>query len=256
MANDSPELPTDYVLGLDLGQARDFTALAVMERTYGPAAEGQPVALARYGVRGLQRWPRGTSYTVIVPAVVDLVGRAPLRNSLLAVDQTGVGSAVVDMLRQARPQAAVHPVCITAGQAVGGQAGVWRVPKKELVSCLQVLLQTRRLQIGAGPLQAQLADELLAFRVKVSSAGHETFEAERERDHDDLVMAVALGCWLGERVPPPYRGPLFLYPDPTQDEAGIRLLYESDDGDRQVFRIHGQEVVFDDRETRDAWARR
>ena len=31
------------------------------------------------------------------------------------------------------------------------------------------------------------------------NSGNETFESWRERDHDDLVLAVALAAWLGER---------------------------------------------------------
>ncbi len=41
------------------------------------------------------------------------------------------------------------------------------------------------------PLASVLAEELAAFRVKVTLAGNEQFEAWREKDHDDLVLAVA-----------------------------------------------------------------
>jgi hypothetical protein len=46
-----------------------------------------------------------------------------------------------------------------------------------------------------------LVKELKAFKVTVTTAGHETFEAWRERDHDDLVLAVALAVWLSDRSP-------------------------------------------------------
>jgi hypothetical protein len=43
--------------------------------------------------------------------------------------------------------------------------------------------------------------EFLTFRIKMNAATeHESFEAWRERDHDDLVLAVALACWLGEKL--------------------------------------------------------
>jgi len=35
--------------------------------------------------------------------------------------------------------------------------------------------------------------------VKVTTAGNETFEAWRERDHDDLVLAVGIAAWVAER---------------------------------------------------------
>jgi hypothetical protein len=80
-------------------------------------------------------------------------------------------------------------------------AGSWQVPKKELVSTLQVLLQTRRLQVAQRlPQAAALERELHAFRVRITESAHEMFGAERERDHDDLVMALALAAWVAERV--------------------------------------------------------
>jgi hypothetical protein len=39
----------------------------------------------------------------------------------------------------------------------------------------------------------------LAFQVKVTASAHETFGSWRENAHDDLVLAVALAAWLGER---------------------------------------------------------
>jgi hypothetical protein len=45
------------------------------------------------------------------------------------------------------------------------------------------------------PLAEVLSKEFLNFRVKITIAGNETFEAWRERDHDDLVFAVAFAAW-------------------------------------------------------------
>ena len=77
---------------------------------------------------------------------------------------------------------------------------------------LQVLLQSGRLRIARELEHAEtLQKELAAFRVKVTAAGNETFEARRERDHDDLVLAVALAAWLGERQGPTV-GPEGVFP--------------------------------------------
>ena len=51
--------------------------------------------------------------------------------------------------------------------------------------------------LSAGILMA----ELITFRSKITVAGNETFGAWRERDHDDLVLAVALALWLAENAP-------------------------------------------------------
>ncbi len=45
-----------------------------------------------------------------------------------------------------------------------------------------------------------LKRELLTFRVKINIAtSHDSYDAWREGDHDDLVLAVAMACWCGER---------------------------------------------------------
>jgi hypothetical protein len=46
-----------------------------------------------------------------------------------------------------------------------------------------------------------LVGELKSFRVKINIAtGHDAYKAWREKDHDDEVLAVALGCWVGEQL--------------------------------------------------------
>src|SRR5207302_6194521 len=67
------------------------------------------------------------------------------------------------------------------------------VPKVNLVSQLQVLVQQQRILIAAElPLATLLRQELLDFRVKISQAGIDTYEALTESAHDDIVTALAL----------------------------------------------------------------
>jgi hypothetical protein len=47
------------------------------------------------------------------------------------------------------------------------------------------------------------AEELGLFRAKVTAAANETLEAWRERDRDDLVLALALALYAGS-LPPTY----------------------------------------------------
>jgi hypothetical protein len=156
-------------------------------------------------LRHLQRFPLGTPYPAVVQAVVSLLGNVQLSDPSLAVDQTGVGRAVVDMLADAlRGQVSClfFPITITAGHAVtGGEMDSLHVPKKELVGTLQLLFQTRRLQVARTlPDAAVLVKELENFRVKITAARNETFASWREGQHDDLVLAVALAAWLGEQM--------------------------------------------------------
>ena len=72
----------------------------------------------------------------------------------------------------------------------------YHVPKRDLVTNLQVLLQSGRLKIaGQLPESRTLTDELLNFKVKIDiRTAHDSYEAWREGVHDDLVLAVALAC--------------------------------------------------------------
>jgi hypothetical protein len=194
-----------YFCGLDLGQVQDYTALAVLERTLAPDPAKEDTEAAHYAVRHLERFPLGTAYTTICEHLKKLFSKPPLQHCTLAVDQTGVGRPVVDMIRRARLQARLFPISITAGHAVNrGEGGARMVPKKHLVGVLQVLLQARRLKISSALREAAtLTKELQTFKVKVSlDTGNESFEAWRERDHDDLVLAVAIAAWQGERYKP------------------------------------------------------
>jgi hypothetical protein len=90
-------------------------------------------------------------------------------------------------------------VTITCGSAVTNPGlGRWHVAKKQLVSVMQVLLGSRRLHVAEGPEAATLLRELGTFTVKVTEMANETFESWREKDHDDLVLAVALPAWFAE----------------------------------------------------------
>jgi hypothetical protein len=191
-------MQADYVLGMDLGRNRDHSTLAIVERTRKPNNAG--LAETLYTVRHLRRWPLKTSYTIGMEELAEVVRRPPLCRPALVVDQTGVGHAVVDCLVQAQLSAIVVPVMITSSRGKSRTDGKqWFVPKRELVFCLQGLLRSQRLQIAPLPERSALAHELMAFQVKVTQSGNETFAARSERDHDDLVLAVALATWWGKR---------------------------------------------------------
>lgn len=121
---------------------------------------------------------------------------------VLAVDATGVGAPVIDLLKRERLFASLHPVIITAGaDETRTDRGFHGVPKRALVSRTQVLLQTNRLRIAKSlPLADTLVRELMNFRAKITEHGNDTYGAWRESIHDDLVLATALAIWASSRV--------------------------------------------------------
>lgn len=211
-------LLADYWLGVDLGQSHDYTALSVVEKIWGkPGPEGD-VLLNEKDVMNnvllLERLPLGTPY----PEMVEIIGerfkalqaqRGRINSEgwqevsiHLAVDATGVGKAVVDMLVPIDPQ--LRAISITGGDAVNRQRHMgylaYGVPKRELVSGFQVLLQSRRLRVAQGiPEAANLMSEMKNFRYKLTQAGNDTYAAWRESDRDDLVLSVAIALWCAAK---------------------------------------------------------
>jgi len=187
-----------FVVGCDLGQARDYTAIAAVECLRHVNARGKRED--RYHLRYLERPALGTLYPAIVQRVLAVLRTPPLSLACpLVVDQTGVGRAVVDMFTDAglKPRA----VQITGGATVTRLNPYnLNVPKRDLVGTLVALYQGERLKVAESlPLAPVLTRELVNFKVKVNlDTGHDSYEAWRESDHDDLVLAVALACWWGE----------------------------------------------------------
>ncbi|MCO6418985.1 hypothetical protein JYK14_22905 [Siccirubricoccus sp. KC 17139] len=92
-------------------------------------------------------------------------------------------------------------VTITGGDTVHGGGRHFRVPKRDLVTALQLALQDGRLKIAAEADHADtLVRELADFRVKITAGGADQYGAWREGAHDDLVLALALSVWWAERV--------------------------------------------------------
>jgi hypothetical protein len=153
-------------------------------------------------VRHLERFDLGTSYTTIIERVKEMANVPPLSElpAVLLVDKTGVGAAVLDSFEHSGVRSTA--ITIHGGSAISldPQRRGYRVPKRDLVSAVQVLLQNRRLKVAAGlPEAATLKKELLNFRLKVNPAtAHDSYEHWREGDHDDLVLAVAMACWFRE----------------------------------------------------------
>jgi hypothetical protein len=210
------------IVGLDLGQSQDYTALTVLEKLPQSAMEevarvdgnmtyrkgGRVEKPDHYHVRHLERYALGTLYPTIVAKVSELLQTPQLRGARLVVDGTGVGRPVVDMFRAAglKPVA----VLITGGDAVNHEGGYWRVPKRDLVGAVQVPLQDMRLKFAANlALGPTLVQEMLNFKVRITESAHDTYGAWREGQHDDLILSVMLAAWWAQRAAPTPRQPSY-----------------------------------------------
>lgn len=189
-------------LGLDIGQAADYTALVADDVTMeqcGYDAQGGLDYERIHRIRHVERFPLAMSYPEMVSRIIKMVETPQLRDSRLVVDATGVGRPVVDMLRSARVP--IFPVMITGGAAESfdSAAGFWHIPKRELVSTVQVVLGHGRLRFAKLPESDTIKREFQNFKLKITASRNATYEAWRDGDHDDLVLAVALAVYFGER---------------------------------------------------------
>jgi len=193
-----------FYLGLDLGQRRDHSAVALVEKLERVRPWGPPDFEA-FLVRHLERMPLGMTYPQVVErvcAMAGMVGRSgPCE---LVVDATGVGAPVVDMLRREGPACDISSVTITGGEKESGGPGYggghYNVPKRDLIVSVQLALERGELRISgllrdAGALVEELVDVRKTFR----ESGRDRVGAEGAGEHDDLVIALALACWKGRR---------------------------------------------------------
>lgn len=183
-------------VGLDLGQARDHTAIAVIEREERPVAWMPPVR-KELRVRYLERMKLGTPYTEVVDRVKEILAHPQLgTRKRFIVDATGVGAPVVDLLKRAKLGCSVIPVTITSGEQARCENSHWYVPKRDLMTGLLLLLEQQELKIVRGvPQEEQLLKELMDIELSHRPGGKVRMGAEGAGRHDDLVIAVALACW-------------------------------------------------------------
>jgi len=199
-------------VGLDIGQSQDHTALTAVESAeiegggtervelWGDLYTDVPQdAMQAYALRHVQRFELGTPYPKVAEAVAQLMSTDPLQgDATLVVDATGVGRPVVEMLEEKdlTPQS----IWITGGDSVSRDGREYRVPKRELASTIQALLQSGRLKFAEDlPLRDVLTEELRKFRAKINiDTGEASFEHWRERDTDDVVLALACALWHAE----------------------------------------------------------
>jgi hypothetical protein len=194
---------TEYILGLDFGQAATQSASCLLERFEEAGPEEKRVA--RYRCRGLKRWPLGTSYPKILAAVADMIRDSPLRGGVLILGTTVVGRPVAELFHQAKLGVQIDSVVVNAGHEETDFAGEHRVPKVNLISGVQLLLQSRQLHFAQGMSETPvLLKELLNYRFKAPPAPNEIYDP-RDGQHDDLVLALALGCWWGEKRKLPFQ---------------------------------------------------
>ena len=202
----------EYIYALDIGSEQDFCAGMLLKKH---TRIQQHPAIRRDTSAGVVRTliverhlihtyrpPLRTPYDDVIRRVNEIVNHSDLyQNCYLVVDKGQVGGAIVqNMIRIGMRPYAIN---ITGGSKVTEARGGWNVPKADLVGALILALEQQTFRTHPNVVDREtLIHELKSFRMKRRVSGHMSFEAERDRDHDDMVMSLAMGIWFSDRVWP------------------------------------------------------
>jgi hypothetical protein len=209
-------------LGLDLGQRHDHAALATIELAW--ICQGRsPVTWEsiyhpELTVRDLQQYQLGTGYRTYAARVQARAKEirerhanpyAPAPSIHITVDAGGPGAPVVEEIRAANPDVAVHPVTITGGRSAGyGAGGFTNVPRRSLISTLMLLIEHQTLAMPPQMRNKEiLYGELMQLKADTSHPAS---------GHDDLAIALALAAWQAVHrnpvlIPRPEPGPKTIF---------------------------------------------
>jgi hypothetical protein len=155
----SDEMP--FAMGVDLAKSQDWSVVH---------------ALDRFGATcGFDRWQ--SPWNLTVPRVLSLIGDVPT-----LVDETGVGSPIVEQLQQRSPR--VEGIVFTPAR------------KQELMVGLAAAIQKREVTFPPGV----IVDELECFEYEYTRTG--VRYTAPEGFHDDTVIALALAVEQRRRLSP------------------------------------------------------
>jgi hypothetical protein len=184
-------------IACDLGQLQNHSAFIVLERLRIYSNVLDPITRAypeydEYRVLQVERVPLHTPYPAVAEMLLALTRKWP--NSQIVIDAGGVGVPVLDHLRSAKPNGTIHAVQITAASNASYSGDFHRVPKRDAIAAIQLMLQTHSLKLSTAiPNTNLLKEELRMFRHRYSKRNADLFTAP-DGEQDDLVMALAIAA--------------------------------------------------------------
>jgi hypothetical protein len=198
-----------FHVGLDLARESDYSAASVIEKQTFLDRHNRTIGVD-FSVIMLKRWQRKTPYPEIVSDIAGRLKFEPFTHSygdtwkpillpcFLAVDRTGIGTAVMDIIKGdsfISRRCEIRPIHISGGFRQHEHRDFDSIPKSDLVQNLVVAFQQKILKISrALPEAINLVGELENFEMKATNLGNDIFGA-KSGQHDDLVMSLSLSFW-------------------------------------------------------------
>lgn len=197
-----------YSICLDVGAEQDHSVFTVLERKHHMKPElahryneNDTIGLPHYNLVFLEQLPLKTSYPAIIERTQDILENPVIKNNNhFLIDASGVGNPLMQMM-YSKGLAPIGVVIVSGLTVNAREGGGYNVPKRDLVTSLQAVMNSRRLQIPKNlPNIEQLRSQILNFKMKQKQSGSIGFEAASERVHDDIVMSLAINIWYLERL--------------------------------------------------------
>jgi hypothetical protein len=198
-----------WFLGLDLGQRRDHSAVAVLDLSWIPSGQCKLTYAWLFEpclvLRGLERVPLGVSYEEIHDIVAGKIEalehrivsetRVAAPRKEIILDAGGPGPPMVDRLRGAlRGGAGITPVIITGGKGENSLSGGYTgIPRRSLITRLLQMISSRCIRCPAG------LDGWDDFVREFLDLSGDSTQPDARGAHDDLVLATALAAWAAAR---------------------------------------------------------
>jgi hypothetical protein len=171
-----PQRDHTYVMGLDLAQIGDYTAMVIADR-----ADHHIVYKDRF-------------HKISYPLQIDRIEKAALKygHALIIVDVNNVGAAVSDELQARGCRVQDFKIVGTISKDITKVGS-----KEKMINKLAVDVENRNIFYPAYQI---LIDEMESFGYNITSSGNFRYGAP-EGMHDDMVIALALANWglMGKR---------------------------------------------------------
>ena len=210
---------TVFYLGVDLGLRHDPSVVVVLEdltrETGWDAVNLRKLSERRLELRLIQALPLETPYFELPSLLETLLARLPAGRRHVTIDATGVGAPVVELLQRSRLGVSLHPIVMTAGEAIGHLPHATTVPRHVLVENLRLLFETTILKIPR-PLEG-LPELLKELR---------TLGPCKSSHPDDRAIALSLAAWQARPNPAHLEGQEPFPGTPGGDRQQNQRLYD------------------------------
>lgn len=211
----------EFICTVDLAKKRDYTTIQIYRDTpeirHYPEETGRSPQIINWLDLTYQARMQGVRYTEQSKMIRELLRRTNmLNNTQLIVDGTGVGEAVVDIMREdglmplpivSTGGNSVNPVYADFGKVFGGSSSKQlrgaqvlkeiTVPKDDMVHASMIVLEQGRLRM-ADNLQHRENFKMQMARFKGTfneKTRNRTFNNDQDTTHDDFVVTFMLAAW-------------------------------------------------------------